>query len=303
MRSAADSRIIVVAAASADSVSRIRRAVERAGDQCAGLQLVNCVLVGSQLFVPREGVCGAVLELDRSAMTQPRYCSFLKWCLHQVEIRDEFRLWMAAGTNGEAAEADIPVESQKTLDDLADTVQRAEGMDLGDILQQLTTHVEMIEGITKRNAWRRLRVRGARILGVASMLVQIVCFAVGVATVLWLPIWDPRADLGPYRGWEGYLAVICGIAGLPCFLLLIYAYIRYGSMLVGMFSDPRGVMYAAVASLVGPPIILLPWRIHAPLMWIVLGALLEFFSPCFQLVDRPFKGKPMLHGRHGILVS
>jgi len=263
---------IIVASDCIQSLEKVHSSVERALNNRHGFTFHRVVLDGDVDPWNSGEVCGVVL--DGPVAIRGSSKPFLLWCLDQVAKRDDFRLWLTPWRDSPADGLKWTKAEQDLLERLEDTVQCPFGIEVEEICVQIAVYADLFEVIVKQSAWRKIQLRASALLGRTALVLQTVCWVSGTALALWLPIWDPHATLGRFRGWEGEVAVLSGVGGVPLLALLIYAYTRYGPLLGNMSQAPRGVFYAGVASLVGPAILMIPFRLHAPGVWIVTGVLM-----------------------------
>lgn len=220
------------------------------------------------------GLSAVVLIIEPSSLTDPSFLSLVQWSITEVATRDGFRLFPCLSGMG-ADDFEMEVNSgNEVLKRLVDTVQ-VEGTASPEALRRnLRAYLAHLQEIRNAGAWLRLRLTFSVLLGHFAAGLQILCVPVGAALVLWLPLWDTRATLRQFGGWEHWAALVCGVASFPFLMMGLFAYTRYGTFLYKMMRDPFGFLWGFAFTFVGAPIFLSSVRIKAPVAWIVLGVVL-----------------------------
>jgi len=218
-----------------------------------------------------------VLVLERAGLLDECYVEFLRWCISRVASSDDFRLIVyMLDIHLEDLMMTGASEDDDVLFQLVDTVQLSESQDIHQICQQVLAHIQNLDNIRKEASWIRFRLSALSISGQIATAIQVACIFPALFLAFWLPVWNVNASLGTYAYLENYIFVICGIAGVPFLILLMYVYTRYGIFLLRMREDEWGILYGALASFITPLTLLIPFRLHAPIMWILLSISLGF---------------------------
>jgi hypothetical protein len=257
---------VAIVTYTAGAAEALRAAIAAVPAPAGETPIVTIATIGDDAAWPAaDGLTAVVLAVESAGLRDSRYVEALRAYVGEVTSREDFRLY--AWSPPAAAEAS-PLD---LFADLMDSVHIPSTADPGTIAESLAGFVACLPAIRRMRAWRALRAAAIRVGARVAAVVQLLCLGVALATAIALPVWDTHPVLDPFAPYVLALAVASGIAAVPLLSICIFAFSRYGVDLLGMHRYRHGRAWAAIGTLVAPPVTLVPFRLQAPWRTIVLA--------------------------------
>jgi len=229
-------------------------------------------------------LCGAILVLETGAWDNEDYRHWVRWCIRQATIRDDFRLWVClyglsrsefdrqADLGLGSDSASRGAEGNRLLYELRDNIQMAPSDDRSWLKSALHRYSQQLDNIRDTSRWRSLRVALSITTGWAATVIQVACAASLALGTLFFTLARRQAMEFLLPSWGRIaLAVVPGIAFFPLVTVPLSFLGRGIGESLRLRDDRRYILWLAAFALLGPATIGLPQQMKAPMSWFLVG--------------------------------